>query len=694
MWTRPQNATLQKMPHSQHSPAAIARAFFSGGKLLLLCSLVACQSADTVSLTIFLRTDYQPIRDFINVEVLVDRITESSRADISAEYVNPGKELATFSKLATSERRSVVISLIDAQQTILGTSTVVIEHVKDLVLTVSITRDCGGVVCEDKNGRAQRCLDGQCVDARCASGQETFCLDANARCDTNDDCSTSSPCARPTCVHGVCFDDTGTAAMCDVGTVCDFESGCVPDPDTCTTADSCSRRSECIPTSCVENLCIYRLAASGTLCDGGQSTCQQGVCQSADCANGVKDNDETDVDCGGSCTACDDGGVCNLDTDCKSMVCDDLGSGTCEAADTCGNGKIESGESCDDGDIVAGDGCSDSCKKETNQACTRDAECQSALCLNTCADGISTYTKAGNPGGSDLFGYSLDLEGDLLAVGAFREDSCNDGINTGPYDEGCAVAGAVYVYSKDSGDWELEATIKASNSDAGDEFGRAVSLSGNRLAIGARYEDSCSFGLGGNQADNACSGGKGAVYIFERSAMGVWSQDTYVKPEFSDTDSAHQFGAALSLDGTRLAVGSPGAHGCTGGINPTQSTAGCNPSGTVSVLNRTGPGSWVQDVYFKSPSPSGIENFGSQIMLTGDQVLVGDASENSCAIGVDSDHANAGCASAGAAYVFVRSMTGTWSQQGLFKAVQHGRWRFLWSRCSCAWQHCRRRRTR
>ncbi|RME31561.1 hypothetical protein D6789_02305, partial [Candidatus Woesearchaeota archaeon] len=47
------------------------------------------------------------------------------------------------------------------------------------------------------------------------------------------------------------------------------------------------------------------------------------------CDDGLLNQDETDVDCGGSCPACDDGEACIVDTDCVSKDC--LG-GTCQAA--------------------------------------------------------------------------------------------------------------------------------------------------------------------------------------------------------------------------------------------------------------------------------------------------------------------------------------------------------------------------
>src|SRR5262245_12952228 len=39
------------------------------------------------------------------------------------------------------------------------------------------------------------------------------------------------------------------------------------------------------------------------------------------CTNGLKDGDETDTDCGGSCPACFPGSACRSFSDCNSSVC-------------------------------------------------------------------------------------------------------------------------------------------------------------------------------------------------------------------------------------------------------------------------------------------------------------------------------------------------------------------------------------
>ena len=168
------------------------------------------------------------------------------------------------------------------------------------------------------------------------------------------------------------------------------------------------------------------------------------------------------------------------------------------------------------------------------------------------------YIKASNTGAGDQFGFAVSLssDGNSLAVAAHTEDSNATGVGGAQDNNSTSNSGAVYVFSRSSiGTWSQQAYIKASNSGAGDEFGTAVSLSGdgNSLAVGARFEDSNAKGVGGDQ-DNENASGSGAVYFFTRSGS-TWSQKAYVKA--SNTRKNDEFGYAVSLsdDGNSLAVG-------------------------------------------------------------------------------------------------------------------------------------------
>jgi hypothetical protein len=127
--------------------------------------------------------------------------------------------------------------------------------------------------------------------------------------------------------------------------------------------------------------------------------------------------------------------------------------------------------------------------------------------------------KASNTGTTDWFGVRLSLSGDgnTLAVSAPNEDSAASGLNGRQDDDSAEQAGAVYVFARTAGNWVQEVYLKASNTEAFDEFGSSVALSrdGRTLVVGARYEDGGSSGFNGNQRDNSVSDA-GAVYVFSR----------------------------------------------------------------------------------------------------------------------------------------------------------------------------------
>ena len=66
---------------------------------------------------------------------------------------------------------------------------------------------------------------------------------------------------------------------------------------------------------------------SSSDCD--ESNCIDGTCRAFDCDNGIKGQEETDVDCGGpACRKCSGGRHCVVDADCFSGTCD-VGTKTC-----------------------------------------------------------------------------------------------------------------------------------------------------------------------------------------------------------------------------------------------------------------------------------------------------------------------------------------------------------------------------
>ena len=161
------------------------------------------------------------------------------------------------------------------------------------------------------------------------------------------------------------------------------------------------------------------------------------------------------------------------------------------------------------------------------------------------------YIKASETDKADLFGISIALSADTLAVGMYQEDSETTGINTTPIDTPAGKnTGAVYVFARSGTNWSKQAYIKASTTRVNDLFGYNVALSGDTLAVGVYGEDSDTTGI--NSTPNTNSSLAGAAYVFTRSAA-TWSEQYYIKA--SNTSGGDRFGWSTALSGDTLAVG-------------------------------------------------------------------------------------------------------------------------------------------
>ncbi len=77
----------------------------------------------------------------------------------------------------------------------------------------------------------------------------------------------------------------------------------------------------------------------------------------------------------------------------------------------------------------------------------------------------------------DEFGYSVSISGDTALVGA---DYKTVGVNAGQ--------GAAYVYDRSGGTWAQQAKLTASDGGAGDSLGFSVSISGDTALVGAPFK--------------------------------------------------------------------------------------------------------------------------------------------------------------------------------------------------------------
>lgn len=279
------------------------------------------------------------------------------------------------------------------------------------------------------------------------------------------------------------------------------------------------------------------------------------------------------------------------------------------------------------------------------------------------------YLKAANTYANAYFGWSVAVssDGSTVAVGAVGDASNATGINGNGGDHSAADAGAAYVFVRSAGAWSQQAYVKASNTDAGDNFGAAVALNagGDRLAVGAPFESSGATGVGGAQGNNAAADA-GAVYVFSRSGVN-WSQQAYVKA--SNTGAGDNFGNALALDagGNVLAVGAPYEASAAVAVGGNQSDNSAIYAGAVYVFSRSG-GNWSQQAYVKASNTNANDNFGSALALSADGTLlaVGAIGESSAAVGLDGAQSDNSIDGVGAVYLY-RASGGAWSQQTYLK---------------------------
>ena len=272
------------------------------------------------------------------------------------------------------------------------------------------------------------------------------------------------------------------------------------------------------------------------------------------------------------------------------------------------------------------------------------------------------YLKASNTGAGDQFGHSVAIDGDTLVVGATEEASNAIGINGDETNNSASGSGAVYVFTRSGTTWSQEAYLKASNTEAGDNFGRSVALSSNTVIVGASLEDSNAIGVNGNQADNSASG-SGAVYVFTRSGT-TWTQQAYLKA--SNAGASDEFGTSVALRGDTVVVGASLEDSNAIGVNGSQADNSASGSGAVYVFTRSGT-TWTQQAYLKASNTETGDNFGSSVALSSDAVAVGAFNEDSNATGVNGDQTNNSASGSGAVYVFTRT-NGVWSQQAYLKA--------------------------
>lgn len=183
-----------------------------------------------------------------------------------------------------------------------------------------------------------------------------------------------------------------------------------------------------------------------------------------------------------------------------------------------------------------------------------------------------------------LFGGSLALEGDTLAVGTPEEDDEAAGLMN---------SGSVFVFVRSGSTWTLQEKLTASDAKDSDFFGYSVAISGDDLIVGSpigHYER------------------PGAAYVFTRSGS-KWTEQP--KLMASDSAAANLFGLSVAINGDRLIVGAPSTYRSD---EPKLDSA--------YIFARSGGGWLEQKKLIPLDSVNG-DRFGLSVAISADAILVG-----------------------------------------------------------------------
>jgi hypothetical protein len=175
--------------------------------------------------------------------------------------------------------------------------------------------------------------------------------------------------------------------------------------------------------------------ADGSGCVAGSDcqslVCTGNVCQAPTCSDGVANGTETGTDCGSTCPPCPDGSGCSVGSDCQSLVC----TGNVCQAPTCSDGVTNQDES----DVDCGGSCSPCAD---GSGCVLASDCESGVCTGnvcqvpTCSDGVTNQDESDvDCGGScsacddgSACSIGSDCQSLVCTGGVCQAPTCSDGV--------------------------------------------------------------------------------------------------------------------------------------------------------------------------------------------------------------------------------------------------------------------------
>lgn len=204
----------------------------------------------------------------------------------------------------------------------------------------------------------------------------------------------------------------------------------------------------------------------------------------------------------------------------------------------------------------------------------------------------------GKPG--DLFGYTVDIDDDVLIVGSWQQN-------------------AMYVFRHDGGEWVEEQKLTPPVDSRTVFLGYSVAIEGD-VAVGGGVADDKSGKIWGTAHAYRFNGD---AWVHEQQMLvpAIWTTGF--------------FGVPVAISGDVIIVGAF--------LDSTNGTA----AGSAAIYRHDGE-SWIHEDTLAAPEPQPSDLFGSHVAVFGDSALVGSTGDNELG------------PNAGAAYIF-QHIDGKWS---------------------------------
>jgi len=211
------------------------------------------------------------------------------------------------------------------------------------------------------------------------------------------------------------------------------------------------------------------------------------------------------------------------------------------------------------------------------------------------------YLKASNTGAGDQFGSSVAVSGGTVVVGAQREDSNATGVNGGN-NNNATNSGAAYVFVRSvtlpTPTFTFRDYLKASNTEAGDQFGSSVAVWGGTVVVGARGAEA-AYVFEGTDADIAVEQPLNTGLVDGGSQDFVTIGSSFPSLTFTIENSGNE-----PLTGLTLTTDGPDAAMFTVTANPVAPVA---PGGNTTFTVRfapTSPGAKTAALHIASNDPN------------------------------------------------------------------------------------------